>query len=355
MSGNRHPFLTSYHFSSLYIEELWSTSRRKEHDVRKQKAAEPHRDNLRAHIAVSHKDEDERRIRTEAKKLRRRIMDKSLTDDELFRIAMFDNTELADFFARCYVPLYEPGSIESVKVAYELPTAVTKSSRLDAYAEAGFTVIDFEMESARRGSIWNRSRQYVANLTNSFIIKGDGYRNLARIVVVFFIPYDILGKGKPFYVVMPKDEDGDIADPGDVRIYVNWNYDGDDEYGRIAHDIRCVRPEEMYHEEMRARVLPLKAEIGGEKMAEDYYSRLKREWTAGVREEALAEGLIRGKAEGLAKGKAEGLAKGKAEGRAEGRRDFVRVLLKESSAESVSSKFGIPLAEVKEIARSMKA
>ena len=36
-------------------------------------------------------------------------MDKSLTDDELFRIAMFDNTELADFFARCYVPLYEPG------------------------------------------------------------------------------------------------------------------------------------------------------------------------------------------------------------------------------------------------------
>ena len=347
MSGNRHPFLTSYHFSSLYIEELWSTSRRKEHDVRKQKAAEPHRDNLRAHIAVSHKDEDERRIRTEAKKLRRRIMDKSLTDDELFRIAMFDNTELADFFARCYVPLYEPGSIESVKVDYEIPTAVTKSSRLDAYAEAGCTVIDFEMESARRGSIWNRSRQYVANLTNSFIIKGDGYRNLARIVVVFFIPYDILGKGKPFYVVMPKDEDGDIADPGDVRIYVNWNYDGDDEYGRIAHDIRCVRPEEMYHEEMRARVLSLKAEIGGEKMAEDYYSRLKREWTAGVREEALAEGLIRGKAEGLAKGKAEG--------RAEGRRDFVRVLLKESSAESVSSKFGIPLAEVKEIARSMKA
>ena len=264
---------------------------------------------------------------------------------------MFDNTELADFFARCYVPLYEPGSIESVKVDYEIPTAVTKSSRLDAYAEAGCTVIDFEMESMKRCGIWNRSRQYVANLTNSFIIKGDGYRNLPRIVVVFFIPYDILGKGKPFYVVMPKDEDGDVADPGDVRIYVNWNYDGDDEYGRIAHDIRCVRPEEMYNEEMRARVLSLKAEIGGEKMAEDYYSRLKREWTAGVREEALAEGLSRGKAEGLAKGKAEGLAKGKAEGR----REFVRVLLKESSAEAVSSKFGIPLAEVKEIARSMKA
>ena len=85
-----------------------------------------------------------------------------------------------------------------------------------------------------------------------------------------------------------------------------------------------------------------------ESYAEDYYSRLKREWTAGVREEALAEGLIRGKAEGLAKGKAEG--------RAEGRRDFVRVLLKESSAKDVSNKFGIPLAEVKEmIARSMKA
>lgn len=54
-------------------------------------------------------DEDERRIRTEAKKLRRRIMDKSLTDDELFRIAMFDNTELADFFARMLRPPLRAG------------------------------------------------------------------------------------------------------------------------------------------------------------------------------------------------------------------------------------------------------
>ena len=105
-----------------------------------------------------------------------------------------------------------------------------------------------------RGDVLKRTRQYVANLTNSFVLKGGSYMGLPRIVIVFFVPYDILGKGKPFYVIRPRDEEGEVADPDDVRIYVNWKYEGDDMYGRIAHDIRCADAGKMHYNTTRAKI-----------------------------------------------------------------------------------------------------
>ena len=226
-------------------------------------------------------------IKDESEKMYRRIRDKSLTDDELFRLVMYGNTELAEFFASMYVPGFEKGGIRRVTSDYELPTAVTKTSRLDAYAELkdGECVIDFEMESRRTGDVLKRTRQYVANLTNSFILKGEGYGRIPRTVVVFFIPYDMMGKGRPYYVVRPKDEDGEIVDEDDIRIYVNWRYEGEDEYGKVSHDLRCAEPGEMYYNEIRKRVEKIKDREGGARMREDVFYRMKREGFEEGREE----------------------------------------------------------------------
>ena len=226
-------------------------------------------------------------IKDEAEKMYRRIRDKSLTDDELFRLVMYGNTELAEFFASMYVPGFEKGGIRRVTSDYELPTAVTKTSRLDAYAELkdGECVIDFEMESRRTGDVLKRTRQYVANITNSFILKGEGYGRIPRTVVVFFIPYDMMGKGRPYYVVRPKDEDGEIVDEDDIRIYVNWRYEGEDEYGKVSHDLRCAEPGEMYYNEIRKRVEKIKDREGGARMREDVFYRMKREGFEEGREE----------------------------------------------------------------------
>ncbi len=268
-------------------------------------------------------------IKDEAEKMYRRIRDKSLTDDELFRLVMYGNTELAEFFASMYVPGFEKGGIRRVTSDYELPTAVTKTSRLDAYAELkdGECVIDFEMESRRTGDVLKRTRQYVANLTNSFILKGEGYGRIPRTVIVFFIPYDMMGKGRPYYVVRPKDEDGEIVDEDDIRIYVNWRYEGEDEYGKVSHDLRCAEPGEMYYNEIRKRVEKIKDREGGARMREDVFYRMKR----------------------------EGFEEGRAKGRNEARSAVVSVLLKDNSPSDISKKFNIPLVEVERIRRSMKA
>ena len=272
-------------------------------------------------------------IKDEAEKMYRRIRGKSLTDDELFRLVMYGNTELAEFFASMYVPGFEKGGIRRVTSDYELPTAVTKTSRLDAYAELkdGECVIDFEMESRRTGDVLKRTRQYVANLTNSFILKGEGYGRMPRTVVVFFIPYDMMGKGRPYYVVRPKDEDGEIVDEDDIRIYVNWRYEGEDEYGKVSHDLRCAEPGEMYYNEISKRVEKIKDREGGARMREDVFYRMRCE------------------------GREEGRAEGRAEGRNEERSAFVSVLLKDNSPSDISKKFNIPLVEVERIRRSMKA
>ena len=272
-------------------------------------------------------------IKDEAEKMYRRIRGKSLTDDELLRLVMYGNTELAEFFASMYVPGFEKGSIRRVTSDYELPTAVTKTSRLDAYAELkdGECVIDFEMESRRTGDVLKRTRQYVANLTNSFILKGEWYGRMPRTVVVFFIPYDMMGKGRPYYVVRPKDEDGEIVDEDDIRIYVNWRYEGEDEYGKVSHDLRCAEPGEMYYNEIRKRVEKIKDREGGARMREDVFYRMRCE------------------------GREEGRAEGRAEGRNEERSAFVSVLLKDNSPSDISKKFNIPLVEVERIRRSMKA
>ena len=272
-------------------------------------------------------------IKDEAEKMYRRIMGKNLTDDELFRLVMYGNAELAEFFASMYVPGFEKGGIRRVTSDYELPTAVTKTSRLDAYAELkdGECVIDFEMESRRTGDVLKRTRQYVANLTNSFILKGEGYGRMPRTVVVFFIPYDMMGKGRPYYVVRPKDEDGEIVDEDDIRIYVNWRYEGEDEYGKVSHDLRCAEHGEMYYNEIRKRVEKIKDREGGARMREDVFYRMRCE------------------------GREEGRAEGRAEGRNEERSAFVSVLLKDNSPSDISKKFNIPLVEVERIRRSMTA
>ena len=249
-------------------------------------------------------------IKDEAEKMYRRIRGKSLTDDELFRLVMYGNTELAEFFASMYVPGFEKGGIRRVTSDYELPTAVTKTSRLDAYVELkdGECVIDFEMESRRTGDVLKRTRQYVANLTNSFILKGERYGRMPRTVIVFFIPYDMMGKGRPYYVVRPKDEDG-----------------------KVSHDLRCAEPGEMYYNEIRKRVEKIKDREGGARMREDVFYRMRCE------------------------GREEGKAEGRAEGRNEERSAFVSVLLKDNSPSDISKKFNIPLVEIERIRRSMKA
>ena len=107
---------------------------------------------------------------------------------------------------------------------------------------------------------------------------------------------------------------GEAFEDGAYIIYVNREYRGDDELGRLMHDFNCHDAEDMHYDVLADRTRYLKDNPKGVtdmcKVMED------------MRDEALArgreEGLAVGREEGLAVGREEGLAVGREEGRAVG-------------------------------------
>lgn len=148
-----------------------------------------------------------------------------------------------------------------------------------------------------------------------------------------------------------KDQNGVERDGSVMFIYVNMTYAEDDCYGMLNHDLMCAEPSEIYYNEIRKSVENVKKR-GGLNMASNILDELIEEEVAIAKAEMRQQFLAEGRAEGIAKGIAKGRAEGKIEGRVEGRRDFLKILLRESSASDISEKFGIPLEEVNSVANS---
>ena len=67
--------------------------------------------------------------------------------------------------------------------------------------------------------------------------------------VIFITEHDVPGKGCPLYhVERTIRETGEVFDDGSHIIYVNGEYKGSDEIGRMIHDFHCVKADDIYHE-----------------------------------------------------------------------------------------------------------
>ncbi len=275
-----------------------------------------------------------------------RLQSMALDDDVLFRMTLHKNVELIDLILSLFVPRYEKGSIKEVISNYEIPGAVTKTSKLDVYASSDKMVVNIDMQKSSDPSISERIWQYSANIINSFILKGGDYSLLSMVHIVF-LHYDAYGDGLPYYALTMKDQNGVERDGSVMFIYVNMTYAEDDCYGMLNHDLMCAEPSKMYYNEIRKSVENVKKR-GGLNMASNILDELIEEEVAIAKAEMRQQFLAEGRAEGIAKG----IAKGRAEGKIEGRRDFLKILLRESSASDISEKFGIPLEKVNSVANS---
>jgi hypothetical protein len=75
---------------------------------------------------------------------------------------------------------------------------------------------------------------------------------------------------------------------GSHILYVNGQYRGDDEVGRLMHDFSCADPDEMNYEALAGRARYFKKEGGAGSMGSVVDV---------IREEGIEEGLARGRAE----------------------------------------------------------
>lgn len=274
--------------------------------------------------------------------------DVSMEDDLFFSVVMDGNMALAELMLRTFISFR--GKVSSVRTQSTFNWRKRKGVRFDCLAkDREGNLYDIEMQKKRDASVLERMWYYISLLTNSMLGKGEEYSRLKgkNAVTIFLLSWDVFKKGKPIYTFSVRgDEDFSPLGVGGLYVFVNLSYVGDDEKGRVIHDIRCKIPEEAYHAEFEEALRYWKREEGRSRML-DTLEMFQKKW----KKEGIEQGIEQGRVQGIEQGREQGIE----QGIERNRRETVRILLKNRrmTAEEISQDFNIPLEDVLEVAGRM--
>ena len=167
--------------------------------------------------------------------------------------------------------------------------------RLDIHAFADGQEFNIEIQRAKRGAEPRRARYHSSMMDANALPEGTDYKKLLESYVIFITETDVLGKGKPLYVIRRTIEgDGEPFGDGSHIIYVNASIVDDTPLGKLMHDFRCVQPEEMYYPVLAERAGAFKNTEKGEIYMSSKWEQFVEEVRAEERERAMTQGMARG-------------------------------------------------------------
>lgn len=165
--------------------------------------------------------------------------------------------------------------VVSVTAQREFKAVVGHSVRFDIFAEdESGKPYDIEIQRADRGASPQRAR-YNNSVLDSFLLgKGGNYNELPESYVIFITEKDVLRKNLPLYHIERKIlETNELFNDGSHIIFVNGQYNGNDNIGKLMHDFRCRDAEDMNYSVLADKVKYFKTNEGGSgamcKMMED--------------------------------------------------------------------------------------
>ena len=163
-----------------------------------------------------------------------------------------------------------------------------------AEAEAQYT-----RECVKRSK--KRARFYMSRLTTASLKDGGKYEDLPDVIVIYLLNRDIMKEGRPFYTFRMKEDLNNraLSDYGEILVFVNLTYRGDDKYGRVAHDFNTKEVTEMNEGEIRDSMEKVKGEDREENM------RTAVDFVASIQKEEFMKGVKYGQKTGYSKGATE--------------------------------------------------
>ena len=172
--------------------------------------------------------------------------------------------------------------------------------RLDIHAFADGQEFNIEIQRAKKGAAPRRARYHSSIMDANALPEGADYKKLPENYVIFITETDVLGKGKPLYEIERVIKgDGDSFNDGAHIVYVNSAIaDTETPLGRLMHDFRCARPEEMYYDVLAERTGRFKTSEEGVIGMKSAWEQFKEEF----KEEVIAEGIAQGIAQGMERG-----------------------------------------------------
>ena len=223
----------------------------------------------------------------------RRLQSLRPIDDDFMRCLFKDNIPLAQLVLRIITG--KPDLvITRCQVQKDMKRlAGARSLCLDACGvDSAGNQYDLEIQRADKGAEPHRARYHSSVMDVENLDAGQDFSELPETFIIFIVEKDFYGIGEPLYPI----ERINLATGkpfGDGELYVNGQYRGDTDLGRLMHDFSCTDAAKMNFELIADRTRYLKESPKG--VGE--MCKLIEDLVLEEREESRKEGRQEGKKE----------------------------------------------------------
>lgn len=205
-------------------------------------------------------------------------------DDDFMTVCLADNFEGVELVLRIVLGRKDI-TVKSIRTQEPLKNLQGRSAILDVHA-VDSTRKEFDVEIQRSDSEAGAKRaRHNISLLDAHILKpGDGTDNLPDSYVIFITENDLMKGNQPVYQVeryVTIGENKVLFGDGSHILYVNGEYRGNDEIGKLMHDFSYTNPDDMNYEVLAKKARYFKEDEKGVsamcKIMEDMRNEAARE------------------------------------------------------------------------------
>jgi hypothetical protein len=138
-------------------------------------------------------------------------------------------------------------------------------------------LINIEVQRIKAKAPVERARFYSAMLDATMLKSGEDFKDIKESYVIFIVEEDMFEHGEPLYHIERYISELCIPfQDGNHIIYVNGEYEGDDDIGMLMRDFKCSKAEDMHYEVLKEGMKHYKEGNGRKEMCEVIESFAKR-------------------------------------------------------------------------------
>ena len=181
-------------------------------------------------------------------------------DDDFMRGLFKDNIPLVQLVLRIITGKKDLIITKCATQADMKRVTGARSLCLDAYGtDSTGKKYDIEIQRSDKGADPHRARYHSSVMDVENLDAGQSFDELPDTYTIFITEKDFFERGEPLYVIQNMNvTTGEAFGDGAYIFYVNGEYRGDDELGRLMHDFNCHDAEDMNYDLLADRTRYLK-------------------------------------------------------------------------------------------------
>ena len=189
-----------------------------------------------------------------------RLRDLRPMDDDFMRCLFKENIPLTEFVLRIITDKRDL-VITDCETQKDMKRLVgARSICLDAYGtDSTGKRYDLEVQRQDKGADPHRARYHSSVMDIENLHLGQEFKELPDTYTIFIIEEDFYGKGEPVYSIERMNlVTGKFFGDGEHILYVNGEYRGESDLGKLMHDFNCTKADDMNFKLMADRTRYLK-------------------------------------------------------------------------------------------------